>query len=84
MNTLRNWFHGKGFGPFRVVGRAIPEVGGGWVCRRAFDSKELKTLAKEGWALIPSGRYTTIIQHPNACYCAPNAPHLGRTKTETL
>lgn len=43
----------------RVVGPAIPEVGGGWVVKHLITDKKLAHLETD-YRLIPSGKHTII------------------------
>jgi hypothetical protein len=65
----------------RFVGRAIPEVGGGWVYRARLTSRVLGRMfpANEGWRLTPSG-LNVIVNHPRACFCIPGQPHYHAAK----
>lgn len=43
----------------RVVGPAIPEVGGGWVVKHRITDKKLAHLEAD-YRLIPSGNHTIV------------------------
>lgn len=43
-----------------ILGRAIPEVGGGVVVALALTNKQLRPLEAEGCRLIPSGEATIV------------------------